>query len=182
MRSLRTLVSTSVALFVVAAPGLALASPTYPGLITSDLSLDYTLGNTDCIICHLTNAGGATSAVQPFALAMRDAGLDEEDPPALAAALNTLATRGDDSDCIEMSDIAQLKAGRDPNNGTFLNGGTGGSCAGSMTTSEGPAFGCGARIAAEPTPPPWRGATALLAGLAAAVLARRKVRSRLSGR
>ncbi len=176
MRSLRTVVSTSIALAFAAAPGLAAASPSYPGLITTDLSLDYTLGTTDCILCHATNTGGVGTVVQPFGKAMKAAGLTLENPPALATALMKLAADKTDSDCNGIPDIQQLEDGQDPNNGVYLNGDTATppanpGCATTATT-ELPAFGCGARIA--PARLSWQGAAALAAALGLALARRRR--------
>jgi MYXO-CTERM domain-containing protein len=182
MRLPRPLAAASVALLVAAAPGLAIASPTYPGLITTDLSLDYTLGPTDCIICHATNSGGVGTVIQPFGEAMRGAGLVLENPASLKAALTALADAKTDSDCNGTPDITQLEDGQNPNTGAYLNGDT-------MTPppdpgcGDPPLYGCGARIAPAPASSPWQGqgVATLLVGLVA-LLARRQVRSRLSGR
>ncbi len=91
MRSLRPLVSASIALLVAVAPSLAAASPTYPQLIATQLKLKYSLGTDACLsdptpachctICHATNTGGVGTAIQPFGVAMKMAGLTLENPP-----------------------------------------------------------------------------------------------------
>jgi len=169
---LRAPVSTSIALLVAAASGSAAASPTYPADIKTDLSLTYDLGTTHCTICHATNAGGIGTVVQPFGKAMKAAGLTLENPPALQTALTTLDAAMTDSDCDGVPDIEQLKAGRDPNTGAYIDGSgrtapADPGCAGA-TPSETPVYGCFARIAPPPATPWWPGAAALLGGLALA--------------
>jgi hypothetical protein len=182
MRPLPRLVSTSIALVVASAPSLVAASPTYPADIKTDLSLTYDLGTTHCTICHATNVGGVGTVIQPFGKAMRAAGLTLENPPALQAALTMLDTDKNDSDCNGIPDIEQIKAGRDPNTGAYIDGsgriapaepGCGADAGTSGAGSPPPlVYGCGARIAPVPVTPFWQGAAAVVAGLWL-VLARR---------
>src|SRR4051812_25530807 len=106
MRSLRTLLSSSLAILVTAAPALAAASPPFPEAIRADLKLPYSLGTSACLtkvtsdchctICHQTNSGGANTVTQPFGKAMKTAGLGEEDTDSLQTALTALQMAGTD--------------------------------------------------------------------------------------
>ncbi len=171
MRTLHFSAIASAALVVIAGPTVALASPGYPAAVQMDLSLSYT---PPCLICHTTAVGNINTATQPFALAMRAAGLGLENTVSLQTALNTLEANGTDSDCLGVSDIQQLKNGQDPNTGAFINGSgkptpADAGCSG-MGGSLSPAFGCDAQV-----PPAaqvstgsasWAGAAGLLAALA----------------
>jgi hypothetical protein len=170
--------SAAISLSILAAPVPAAASPTYPGLIDTDLSLDYDLGTTHCTICHTSNSGGIGTAITPFALAMRSAGLTLENPPALQTALATLDANGTDSDCNGTPDIQQIKDGQDPNTGVYINGSTMSppadpGCSLSDAGSSGgtlPVYGCGAHIApgGDGGRAPWQ-ATGFLVALAVAL-------------
>jgi len=52
------------------------ATPNYPGVLNSSLGVDCPSPNSRCLICHSTARGGQTTAVQPFAQALRKYGLD----------------------------------------------------------------------------------------------------------
>lgn len=180
MRSLPALLSLSLAV-LASAPRVVSATPTYPGDVQTALSLGYT---PPCSLCHpgATGTGTATSA---FALAMKSNGLVPLDDPTVASALTALESKKIDSDCDGTPDVEQIKAGRDPSTGVFIDGSgktapidkgcTGMSSSGGSFTGL-PAYGCGApqaRLAAGPTS--WQGA----AGIAALVglgLARRRRR------
>jgi hypothetical protein len=168
-------------------PRVAHASPSYPGLLQTDLNLGYTLGTNDCIICHTSNPGNINSATQPFAMAMRAAGLVLESPGSLQAALATLKANKTDSDCDGVPDIQQLIDGRDPNPpGEYLDGsgrtapadpGCGADGGVTMTTIDSPQYGCApgpgaAQVASGPLS--WPGAAGLSAALALAALATRR--------
>lgn len=158
--------SQLAALFVLAVPSLAAASPTFPFAIKSDLSLSYDLGTDHCTICHATNLGGLGTVVTPFGEAMQAAGLVAEDTTSLQKALDTLEANGTDSDHNGVPDIEELKAGEDPNTGQDISGATG---------TSGPSFGCGAQLSRAPAP--WEGAAALLATLGAMLVRRRRSRA-----
>jgi hypothetical protein len=181
----------AISLLILAAPGLAAASPTYPGLIDTDLKLSYDLGTTHCTICHTSNSGGVGTATQPFGQAMRAAGLVLENPTALQTALNTLQADGHDSDCNGTPDIEQIQAGQDPNTGAYIDGSnrTNPVEAGCPMTSGGdlPVYGCGAQIApgsgGSGGGASWQAAGIVVAALAAGLARSRGRRSRscLSG-
>ncbi|MGE3668755.1 MAG: hypothetical protein AB7K71_03820 [Polyangiaceae bacterium] len=127
-----------VSCFVVSAS--AAASPQYPGIIQSELSMSCP---PPCTICHETNNGGLNTVVTAFGTAMVDEGeLEYDDDAALRAALATLDGSMHDSDGDGVSDIDALRADIDPNVG-------GNVC--------GPKYGCGATIAKRKSLPgePW---------------------------
>jgi len=193
MRSSFALLTTSIAVLVAMAPGPAAANPLFPPTVQTDAPLSYT---PPCTICHLTLAGGTGTAIKPFALAMRGAGLTDPLPGTVGPALTMVAAAMPpiDSDCDGTPDVQQLKDGRDPNfPGEYIdNSGKAtpsepgcGADAGT-STPELPAFGCGAQLA--PAPAQWSGAAVLVAALGAALArvrsagsARRAARARLEG-
>jgi len=157
MRSPLALISISLALLVASAPGVASATATFPGAIQSDLSLAYT---PPCTICHQTSGGGKGTVSQPFGKAMQQNGLVSGDTTALQGALSALEASKTDSDCDAVGDVQQLKDGRDPNNGEFIDGSgkpnpADGGCMGAGGgdgSSDDPRYGCGAQLAAAPLP------------------------------
>lgn len=173
MRPLRLLASTSIALLVAAAPGLATASPTYPDEIDADLSLPYMLGTDHCTICHASNGGGQGTVIRPFGQAMRTVGGLEggNKTDVLKTALAALEKAGTDSDCNGVPDIEQLKAGQDPNTGLYIDG-SGKADMPSAGCGDTVAFGCGAQLSRVPAP--WQGAAVLAAALGAALARRRR--------
>lgn len=151
-----------IALSAVASP--ALATPGFPTAIKADLALSYT---PSCDLCHQGTQSNGT-AVQPFALAMKDRGLKPADNTSLSAALQQMETDKVDSDGDGVTDIEEIVNKTDPNSD------------GAATTS--PVYGC-ARSTDESAAPTasivpsraaWPGALALIA---LAALLRRKRRS-----
>lgn len=183
------LIAILAATAVVGVPLSASASPSYPSAIQSDLSLSYSLGTDHCIICHASNSGGIGTVVQPFGLAMKQAGLVLENTAALSSALSTLDSDMHDSDCDGVPDIQQLKAGRNPNGGPaadqYIDGSGRTHAATSCSGADGggsdtptviiPEYGCGAQLAAGPVSGAGLSAVATLLGLTA-LSARRKRR------
>jgi MYXO-CTERM domain-containing protein len=181
---MRTLIAISAAALVAAAPGLAAASPIFPGAIQTDLTMTQT---PPCTICHATNAGGTGTVVQKFGIAMRARGLVPLDTNSLQAALTQMDKDKVDSDCDGTPDIEQLKMNRDPNTGLDFDGtGTmskacpvadggagGGGGGGGSDVLLTPAYGCGAQLAPGPTPL-WQGAAAVAAVLGLAFARRRR--------
>jgi hypothetical protein len=110
-RAAWALVAGIVALATLA-PGRALASPEFPGVIESHLSLAYV---PKCTTCHATNNPDAGPAATPFAASAIARGLKADDDSSLRAALDTMARDRVDSDGDRMRDIDELSWGLDPN-------------------------------------------------------------------
>lgn len=156
MRSPLALILT--ALLVAALPGVASATPTFPGSIQTDLTLSYA---PPCTVCHQTLGGGTGTVTQAFGKSLRQNGLVSGNTTSLQSALTALETAKTDSDCDGMPDVEQLKDGRDPNTGEYIDnsgkptpavdGGCAGTGGGGSGSSD-PAFGCGAQLAAGPSP------------------------------
>lgn len=171
MRKSRVLISTAIAAIVGVSSSFAMATPAFPSAMQSSLSLSYT---PSCSVCHPGGVTGANTATTPFALAMKQFGLVAGDSASLAAALTKLQAASTDSDCDGVFDADQLKAGRDPSTGEYIDGSgkTAPAAAGCGAASAvTPTFGCGARIA--PSPAPWQGALAVVAFLGFALVRRR---------
>ena len=97
----------------LAASATALASPTFPGTVHSHLSLS---ADPACTLCHATAIGGFGTATTPFGVTVHATyGAQSENEPSLIAALDKMADAGVDSDGDGVGDIAELKAGTDPN-------------------------------------------------------------------
>ena len=116
---------------LVAAPRVARAVQTYPSEIQAHLGLSYT---PPCTVCHANNNGGLGTVVSPFGEAMMAHGLST-DFNTLDRALDALATSNVDSNGDGVTDIRQLKEGKDPNTGAAL------------SNVEREQFGCGLRVA-----------------------------------
>jgi hypothetical protein len=97
---------------VTLAPGRASASPEFPGVIASHLSLSYV---PKCTICHATNDGDAGPADTLFAASMVARGLRADDDDSLRVALDAMGRDRVDSDGDRMRDIDELSWGLDPN-------------------------------------------------------------------
>jgi uncharacterized protein (TIGR03382 family) len=93
------------------ARGAALATPSFPGAIGANLGL---ATEPSCTLCHQGVTARGT-VVTPFGTAMREAGLVAYDEASLRNALTTLETQRADSNGDGEADIAQLRAGEDPN-------------------------------------------------------------------
>lgn len=92
----------------------ALASSIFPGAIATHVSGP----RPSCTVCHATNAGGSGTVTQATGIALKAEGLVSSDTDALNAALDALETAGTDSDGGGEGDVAELRAGTDPNDGT----------------------------------------------------------------
>ncbi len=128
----------------------AAASPTFPAEIAAHLSAP----TPQCTICHVGTPGIGT-ATTVFAQAMRARGLVPNDLASLDTALDALAAEKFDSNHDGVSDIDELKAGKDPNAGSVA----------AVT----PEYGCIGSVA----PAPRLGVAAVLAFLVVIRLRRR---------
>jgi MYXO-CTERM domain-containing protein len=170
MRSPLLLIATTAASLLAARA--ASASPDFPFTVQEHLGLTY---EPPCTICHTTDAGGSGTATKPFALAMKERGISAANTPAVAPALDKMVADEIDSDCNDVTDVDQLKAGQDPNTNLFIDG-----SGKSATESKGCdtatiAYGCGAHAQIAADPAPWEGAAAVAALLGLALARRRRV-------
>ncbi len=92
----------------------ALASSIFPGAIATHLDAP----RPQCTVCHATNAGGSGTVTQAVGIALKAEGLVSSDIDALNAALDALEAAGTDSDAGGEGDVAELRAGTDPNDGS----------------------------------------------------------------
>jgi MYXO-CTERM domain-containing protein len=134
--------------------GIASASPSFPGRLQEELDMPCA---PQCTLCHRDTNGGQGTAVQPFGEAMKNAGLRLKQPDLIPVALNKLAEGGYDSDGDGVTDVNELKEGRNPNQP-----GEGVLC---------PTYGC---TAGGSTKPPRTPLAALIAGLALAIVRRKR--------
>ena len=111
--------SVAAALALLARVPAAHASPTFPGEVQSALGMPCA---PPCTICHATNLGGIGTAVQPFGQAVHAHGAHAGDTAGLRRALDLLEAEGLDNNHDGVGDVAELREGRDPNNGTGLCG------------------------------------------------------------
>lgn len=113
-RQLLRVVSWLTAL--VAGSAVAHASPTFPPLLKNKLELaEIPYGPLGCQLCHSDDTGGPMTVTTPFGRAMLKAGTQGANPPSMLAALAALEATSNDSDLDGIPDIAELKAGEDPN-------------------------------------------------------------------
>jgi|GEM_PF-1266755 len=118
----------------------ALSSSNYPGGVSNHLGGTTPLPS--CTACHTSNAGGAGTVTAAFGEAMVAEGLGGgSDIAGLTAALDALETAGTDSDTGGVGDVAELRAGTNPNDGAD-DGNTGGGGGGGDQLQYG--FGCSA--------------------------------------
>ena len=94
----------------------AAASQAFPQVLTQELGLERIPDSPfGCLLCHKTLDGGYKTVTKPFGRAVLQAGAMGGSVPSLLAALKTLETNATDSDHDGAGDIAELKAGTDPN-------------------------------------------------------------------
>ena len=139
MKSPRALASSlGVSVFLFA--GVSLATPGFPAALKADLGL---AASPSCGLCHAGQPGPGT-VTTPFGKALVAEGLKPSNTASLNAALDALEAKGTDSNGDGVGDIAQLKAGNNPNDGSPL-GGTPSPNEGE--TPEDPKTGCGGHVA-----------------------------------
>lgn len=100
-------------LTIAVLPTAALASPSYPGTVASELELPC---EPACTLCHTKATGGFATVNTPFGLTVRmQHGLTCCDPAQLADVLDEIREAETDSDDDGTSDVTELQALTDPN-------------------------------------------------------------------
>lgn len=142
-------------LLVVAFALPAFATAEFPGAIQTHLSLAAPPAQS-CALCHTNGITGAGTVNTPIGRALRMEGMVASDTASLIAALNALETAGTDSDMDGVGDVAELRAGTNPNvaqapadagMGGGAGGGAGGGGGGEPEVLPPPKFGCGGAVA-----------------------------------
>jgi hypothetical protein len=111
-RAARTKLAFLAGLAVLTLVVPAQASTTYPAAVSEALEMPCP---PPCTICHQDTNGGLRTVVQPFGVAMMDAGLGFFAPETVPDALAVLLEEGTDSDGDGETDVDELGAGQDPN-------------------------------------------------------------------
>jgi MYXO-CTERM domain-containing protein len=150
------LIAALAATAAVSIPAVARAKPEFPPDIARHLSATEAPA---CSVCHLEGKTGGITVVTPFAFALRAHGFTDS-TSTLNAALDQMDTDGTDSDGDGVSDVAELRAGTDPN-----------SPVPGATTAD-PRYGC--EIVSSGGHAGWAGLVAIFA----AVVLRRRRRAR----
>jgi hypothetical protein len=118
MRSQKIAASSLLGLLLALASPPALASTTFPEALRKKLGLEQIAGPAPgCRLCHRDDLGGLKTATKPLARSLLQAGAMGGSVPSLLGALTTLESENTDSDADGIGDIAELKAGTDPNVG-----------------------------------------------------------------
>lgn len=142
-------------LLVVAVALPAFATAEFPGAIQTHLSLAAPPAQS-CALCHTNGITGAGTVNTPIGRALRMQGMLANDTASLVAALDALDAAGTDSDLDGVGDVAELRAGTNPNvaqapadggMGGGAGGGTGGGGGGEPEVLPPPKFGCGGAVA-----------------------------------
>jgi hypothetical protein len=141
-----------------AQPGLAIASPTYPGAIASALDVPC---EPQCTLCHTRASGGFGTVNMPFGRTARmTEGLECCSPATLGETLEALRVAGTDSDGDGTPDIEEIAALTDPNDEADVD-------LACMSSDDGDG-GCSVTLAGRPS----RSGASLFVVLAAVVAAR----------
>lgn len=162
MTSTRSPLRSILAAFAVAgaalcAPRDAHATPEFPALIQSTLTLSTTPA---CTICHKDDNGGVGTVVKSFGIYMQARGLKPFDDTSLTTALSALQGEASAGLQPQAQYLAALKAGTDPN--------------ADVVAPDEPQYGCGALQIARRTS---NGVGFSVALVAAACLLRRRNRA-----
>ena len=108
----RTHLWLPVSALIALATSTARATPDFPPVIASKLGLGR---EPECVLCHSTNEGKKDTIITSFGRKVQAYGLKSYDPSTLATILDQMRDAKDDTDHDGMSDIDEIKAGRDPN-------------------------------------------------------------------
>jgi Bacterial TSP3 repeat len=141
---------------------LAQAKSEFPSQVQRDLGLAYEI---PCSVCHIAGNVGSATPITSFALSLSARGM-KGDSSSLSSALFKLEADSVDSDGDGTSDIAELRAGTDPNS----------SANASIVNDQEPGYGCGGSAPHGRSQPGMAGMGSLLS-LAWFVLRRRRGRS-----
>jgi hypothetical protein len=142
-------------LLVVAFALPAFATAEFPGAIQTHLSLGAPPAQS-CSLCHTNGITGAGTVNTPIGRALRMQGMVASDTASLIVALDALEAAGTDSDMDGVGDVAELRAGTNPNvaeapadggMGGGAGGGAGGGGGGEPEVIPPPKFGCGGAVA-----------------------------------
>ncbi len=149
----------------VALAALANATPSYPGVLQTELSMAGQPPGV-CAACHRNGSTQNGTVTTPFGKSLRDNGLVANDEASLRRALTAIEAANTDSDGDGCTDIAELKAMPLPTNPNRRGdcGSTTGAAGSGVEEDVGPLrYGCGADVA-----------PGLVVGLALVVLALRR--------
>jgi hypothetical protein len=108
---------------------LAQAKSEFPREVQNSLGLPY---EVPCSVCHIAGNVGSATPITPFALSLAARGMTGSNT-SLTKALTQLESDAVDSDGDGTSDVAELKAGTDPNS----------SANASIVNDQEPGYGCG---------------------------------------
>jgi hypothetical protein len=109
-------VACLLGLFALSLAPHAAASTTFPEALRGKLGLaELPYPPLGCQLCHQDDKGGLLTATKPFGRSVRKEGAVGGSVPSRLAALKTLEAAGTASDGDGSGDIAELKAGTDPN-------------------------------------------------------------------
>lgn len=97
-RRIGGLASLAAFVFLLFVPRLALGTPEYPVAVDIIIGTSCPYPNSRCLMCHTTARGGQGTASQPFALELRDYGLNRGRDAALLQAAMTALPDAQDSD------------------------------------------------------------------------------------
>jgi hypothetical protein len=100
----------------ILAAGAASASTSFPDALRKELGLATIAGPPPgCRLCHQDDLGGLNTATKPFGRSLRKAGAMGGAVNSLILALRALDADAVDSDGDGTPDVAELRAGTDPN-------------------------------------------------------------------
>jgi hypothetical protein len=97
--------------------GLAHASKPFPQTIEDRWNVDQLpVGGQGCLLCHTSEVGGSQNMTQRFGLTVKSLGVGKANVPALERALDTIKSRGIDSDSDRATDYEEVaERGTNPN-------------------------------------------------------------------